>query len=199
MAGKFEVYQDRGGKYRFRLKASNGQVVASGEAYETKAAARKGCESRAERRRRRTRNRDRFLSSEQAGAVRDRQPRPDRGDGLLDLRRSADVRRRRDGDHHPMRRPIRFPGLMLHALVVGVPLALFAVLVFTGRGGGANIGAGLVLLVVLALGFPWSLPVFLDPDAVGELPGVLRYAAYVGPALLWIGVHGLVRWRHVTR
>ena len=45
MAGKFEVYQDRGGKYRFRLKASNGQVVASGEAYETKAAARKGCES----------------------------------------------------------------------------------------------------------------------------------------------------------
>ncbi|MCU1629925.1 MAG: hypothetical protein JWP64_4874 [Pseudonocardia sp.] len=45
MAGKFEVYQDRGGKYRFRLKASNGQVVASGEAYETKAAAGKGCES----------------------------------------------------------------------------------------------------------------------------------------------------------
>ncbi|MEK6439169.1 YegP family protein [Pseudonocardia sp. T1-2H] len=45
MAGKFEVYQDRGGKYRFRLKASNGTVVASGEAYETKAAARKGCEA----------------------------------------------------------------------------------------------------------------------------------------------------------
>jgi uncharacterized protein YegP (UPF0339 family) len=30
MAGKFEVYQDRAGKYRFRLKASNGQVVATG-------------------------------------------------------------------------------------------------------------------------------------------------------------------------
>lgn len=45
MAGKFEVYQDRAGKHRFRLKASNGQVVASGEAYETKAAAKKGCES----------------------------------------------------------------------------------------------------------------------------------------------------------
>jgi uncharacterized protein YegP (UPF0339 family) len=45
MAGKFEVYQDRGGKYRFRLKASNGQVVATGEAYETKTAALKGCES----------------------------------------------------------------------------------------------------------------------------------------------------------
>jgi uncharacterized protein len=45
VAGKFEVYEDRAGKYRFRLKASNGQVVASGEAYETKAAALKGCES----------------------------------------------------------------------------------------------------------------------------------------------------------
>ncbi|WP_214371356.1 YegP family protein [Pseudonocardia sp. H11422] len=45
MAGKFEVYQDRAGKYRFWLKASNDHVVATGEAYETKAAARNGCES----------------------------------------------------------------------------------------------------------------------------------------------------------
>ncbi|OLM23572.1 hypothetical protein Ae706Ps2_2005 [Pseudonocardia sp. Ae706_Ps2] len=39
------MYEDRGGKFRFRLKASNGQVVAVGEAYETKAAAHKGCEA----------------------------------------------------------------------------------------------------------------------------------------------------------
>ncbi len=45
VAGKFEVYQDRAGKFRFRLKASNGQVVATGEAYESKANALKGCES----------------------------------------------------------------------------------------------------------------------------------------------------------
>lgn len=45
VAGKFEVYTDRAGKHRFRLKASNGQVVATGEAYETKSAALKGCES----------------------------------------------------------------------------------------------------------------------------------------------------------
>ena len=45
MAGKFEVYEDRAGKFRFRLKATNGQVVASGQPYETKAAAKKGCES----------------------------------------------------------------------------------------------------------------------------------------------------------
>lgn len=45
MAGKFEVYTDKAGKFRFRLKASNGQVVASGEAYDTKAAAKNGCEA----------------------------------------------------------------------------------------------------------------------------------------------------------
>lgn len=45
MSGKFEVYKDRTGKYRFRLKASNGQVVATGEAYESKAAAKKGCDA----------------------------------------------------------------------------------------------------------------------------------------------------------
>jgi uncharacterized protein YegP (UPF0339 family) len=45
MAGKFEVYEDRAGKFRFRLKSTNGQVVATGEAYETKSAAHKGCEA----------------------------------------------------------------------------------------------------------------------------------------------------------
>lgn len=45
MAGKFEVYQDRAGKYRFRLKASNGQVIATGEAYESKASCLKGVAS----------------------------------------------------------------------------------------------------------------------------------------------------------
>jgi uncharacterized protein YegP (UPF0339 family) len=45
MAGTFEVYSDKSGKFRFRLKASNGQVVATGEAYETKAAAKNGCEA----------------------------------------------------------------------------------------------------------------------------------------------------------
>ena len=45
MAGKFELYQDKAGKYRFRLKAGNGQVIATGEAYETKAAAQSGIAS----------------------------------------------------------------------------------------------------------------------------------------------------------
>lgn len=45
MAGKFEVYQDKAGKYRFRLKASNGQVIATGEAYESKASCMNGVAS----------------------------------------------------------------------------------------------------------------------------------------------------------
>ena len=35
MAGKFEIYQDAKQEYRFRLKASNGEIVATGESYPT--------------------------------------------------------------------------------------------------------------------------------------------------------------------
>lgn len=45
MAGKFELYKDKAGKFRFRLKASNGQIIASGEAYESKASAMNGIAS----------------------------------------------------------------------------------------------------------------------------------------------------------
>lgn len=45
MVGKFELYKDTAGKFRFRLKASNGQIIASGEAYESRASALKGIES----------------------------------------------------------------------------------------------------------------------------------------------------------
>jgi uncharacterized protein len=33
MAGKYEVYKDASGGFRFRLKAANGEVVASSESY----------------------------------------------------------------------------------------------------------------------------------------------------------------------
>ena len=45
MAGKFELYKDKAGKFRFRLKASNGQIIAVGEGYESKASARNGINS----------------------------------------------------------------------------------------------------------------------------------------------------------
>jgi uncharacterized protein YegP (UPF0339 family) len=46
MAGKFELYTDAGGKYRFRLKAGNGEIIAvSSEGYESKSGAENGIES----------------------------------------------------------------------------------------------------------------------------------------------------------
>ncbi|WP_454812909.1 YegP family protein [Paenarthrobacter nitroguajacolicus] len=45
MAGKFEVYKDKSGGFRFRLKAGNGEVIASSESYTTKAAALNGITS----------------------------------------------------------------------------------------------------------------------------------------------------------
>ena len=45
MPAKFELYNDKAGKYRFRLKAANGEVIAVGEAYESKASAKNGVES----------------------------------------------------------------------------------------------------------------------------------------------------------
>jgi uncharacterized protein YegP (UPF0339 family) len=45
MAGKFEITKGSTGKFRFNLKASNGQVILSSEAYDTRAAAVKGTES----------------------------------------------------------------------------------------------------------------------------------------------------------
>jgi uncharacterized protein YegP (UPF0339 family) len=33
---KFEWFKDKAGRFRFRLKAANGEIVATGEAYESK-------------------------------------------------------------------------------------------------------------------------------------------------------------------
>lgn len=43
--GKFEIKLDKSGQYRFNLKAGNGQVILSSEAYTTKAACENGIES----------------------------------------------------------------------------------------------------------------------------------------------------------
>ena len=42
---KFELYTDKGGEYRFRLKATNGQVIAVSEGYVAKASCVNGIES----------------------------------------------------------------------------------------------------------------------------------------------------------
>lgn len=45
MAGKFQIYKDKGGEYRFRLNASNGQGILASEGYKTKASCITGVES----------------------------------------------------------------------------------------------------------------------------------------------------------
>ena len=45
MAARFVLKKGSTGKYRFNLVATNGQVIATSEAYESKASALKGIES----------------------------------------------------------------------------------------------------------------------------------------------------------
>ena len=42
---KFEVYVDKAGEFRFRLKARNGEIIATGEGYKAKASCLNGIES----------------------------------------------------------------------------------------------------------------------------------------------------------
>ena len=42
---KFEVYADKRGEFRFRLKATNGQIIAVGEGYKAKASCLNGIAS----------------------------------------------------------------------------------------------------------------------------------------------------------
>ncbi|MBR4588939.1 MAG: YegP family protein [Lachnospiraceae bacterium] len=42
---KFEVYTDKSDDFRFRLKASNGQIIGTGQGYASKAGCLKGIES----------------------------------------------------------------------------------------------------------------------------------------------------------
>jgi len=45
MAPKFEMYTDKAGKCRWRLKAANGETIATSEAYESEASCKNGIAS----------------------------------------------------------------------------------------------------------------------------------------------------------
>ena len=45
MAGKFELYTDKAGEFRFRLKAGNGQTILASEGYKTRKSAENGIAS----------------------------------------------------------------------------------------------------------------------------------------------------------
>jgi uncharacterized protein YegP (UPF0339 family) len=70
MPGKFVIKKDRAGKFRFNLVASNGQVLVSSEAYESKASALNGIESVKTQRRERHPRRPNGLTAAAAVASR---------------------------------------------------------------------------------------------------------------------------------
>ena len=45
MTAKFELFKDTGGKFRFHLKAANGEIIAASQGYTSKAAAQNGIAS----------------------------------------------------------------------------------------------------------------------------------------------------------
>lgn len=45
MAGKFEIFKDRGGKFRFRLKASNGETILASQGYASRSGVHSGIRS----------------------------------------------------------------------------------------------------------------------------------------------------------
>ncbi|MEL6362910.1 MAG: YegP family protein [Pseudomonadota bacterium] len=45
MAGKFELYKDKAGEFRFRLKAGNGEIILASEGYKERGGAVNGIES----------------------------------------------------------------------------------------------------------------------------------------------------------
>ena len=45
MAGKFEIYKDKAGEFRFRLKAANGENILASEGYKAKDSCKKGIAS----------------------------------------------------------------------------------------------------------------------------------------------------------
>lgn len=45
MPAKFQIYKTKGGQFRFRLRAANNEIIATGESYTTKAGCKKGIDS----------------------------------------------------------------------------------------------------------------------------------------------------------
>ena len=45
MSGKFEVYKDKKGEFRFRLKAANGEIILASEGYKDRAGVMKGVDA----------------------------------------------------------------------------------------------------------------------------------------------------------
>ncbi|MCQ4120715.1 hypothetical protein [Rhodococcus tibetensis] len=82
-------------------------------------------------------------------------------------------------------------------LVLGLTL-LFLIVADLGHGSaGVNLGAGLLLLPLLPLGLPWSVPMITEPYRFDPAAETLAHALSFAPADLNVALHGLVlpAWR----
>jgi hypothetical protein len=96
----------------------------------------------------------------------------------------------------------RWKLLTAHAAVV-VALSV-AVLVFAlathDQSDDANIGLGLLMLPLVALGLPWSLLYLLDPYRFDGAPDLVRFAVALAPAFLNVVLHAVIaRWWRARR
>lgn len=95
----------------------------------------------------------------------------------------------------------RRPLLLVHVALVAILAVVLAVMV-AGHGDGpdANIGAGLVLLPLIALGLPWSLLYFALPISLDDSSTLVYVLVSIAPAVLNIVLlQLLLRWRRRRR
>lgn len=84
----------------------------------------------------------------------------------------------------------------MHVGVVGLLTPAALVLYALGDPeDGANIGAGIAMLPLLALGLPWTIPVFADPYQFDDWSTGPWLTITLGPAVLNLAVHAVVRVR----
>ena len=117
--------------------------------------------------------------------------------GSVSTRPAETATASRPGDTRPVRNG-REGGIWVgifaaHAgLVLSVTL-LFLIVADLGHSPtGVNLGAGLLLLPLLPLGLPWSLPVITDPYRFDPAAETLAHAFFFAPAVLNVALHGLV-------
>jgi hypothetical protein len=90
--------------------------------------------------------------------------------------------------------------LILHVALVAILAVVLAVVTGAHDSPDANIGAGLVLLPLIALGLPWSLLYFVLPISLDDASTLVYVLVSIAPAVLNIVVVQLVlRWRRRRR
>ncbi len=77
-------------------------------------------------------------------------------------------------------------------IVVALTAVLVVAIATTPPDSGANIGAGLIGVALLALGLPWSLPVLLEPYRFDGLSDATHFVIAFGPAFLNVALHAAV-------